>query len=111
MGTIGPFYKYERKVASACIEAGVNYVSICDDYDAAAEFMELDEEAKQAGVTAITGVGWTPGTTNVFARLAAEQLDEVDEIATAWASHACRHRRESGHTALYPCRHGHDPDL
>ncbi|MEW6553308.1 MAG: saccharopine dehydrogenase NADP-binding domain-containing protein [Actinomycetota bacterium] len=85
MGTIGPFYKYEKKVARACIEAGVNYVSICDDYDAAADFMELDEEAKKAGVTAITGVGWTPGITNVFARLGADQLDEVEEIATAWA--------------------------
>ncbi|NPV60104.1 MAG: saccharopine dehydrogenase [Actinobacteria bacterium] len=85
MGTIGPFYKYERKVASACIEAGVNYVSICDDYDAAAEFMALDGEARKAGVTAITGVGWTPGITNVFARLGADQLDEVDEIATSWA--------------------------
>jgi len=85
MGTIGPFYKYEKKVASACIEAGVNYVSICDDYDAAAEFMELDDAARKAGVTAITGVGWTPGITNVFARLGADQLDEVEEIATAWA--------------------------
>lgn len=85
MGTIGPFYKYEKKVAAACIEAGVNYVSICDDYDAAIGFMALDEEAKKAGVTAISGVGWTPGITNVFARLGADQLDEVEEIATAWA--------------------------
>jgi saccharopine dehydrogenase-like NADP-dependent oxidoreductase len=85
MGTIGPFYKYEKKVAGACIDAGVNYVSICDDYDAAAAFLELDGEAKKAGVTAITGVGWTPGITNVFARLGADQLDEVDEIATSWA--------------------------
>ena len=85
MGTIGPFYKYEKKVATACIEAGVNYVSICDDYDAAADFMQLDEEARNAGVTMITGVGWTPGITNVFARLGADQLDEVEEIATAWA--------------------------
>lgn len=85
MGTIGPFYKYEKKVASACIEAGVNYVSICDDYDAAAAFLELDDAAKKAGVTAISGVGWTPGITNVFARLGVDQLDEVDEIATAWA--------------------------
>ena len=85
MGTIGPFYKYEKKVAAACIDAGVDYVSICDDYDAAADFMTLDEEARKAGVTAITGVGWTPGITNVFARLGAEQLDEVEEIATAWA--------------------------
>jgi saccharopine dehydrogenase-like NADP-dependent oxidoreductase len=86
MGTIGPFYKYEKKVASACIDAGVNYVSICDDYDAAAAFMELDADAKKAGVTAITGVGWTPGITNIFARLGADQLDEVDEIATSWAA-------------------------
>ena len=85
MGTIGPFYKYEKKVAAACIDAGVNYVSICDDYDAAADFLELDAAAKKAGVTAISGVGWTPGITNVFARLGAEQLDEVDEIATSWA--------------------------
>ncbi len=85
MCAIGPFYKYEKKVASACIEAGVNYVSICDDYDAAADFMELDAEAKKAGVTAITGVGWTPGITSVFARLGADQLDEVEEIATAFA--------------------------
>jgi saccharopine dehydrogenase-like NADP-dependent oxidoreductase len=85
MGTIGPFYKYEKKVASACIDAGVNYVSICDDYDAAADFLELDDAAKKAGVTAISGVGWTPGITNVFARLGAEKLDEVDEIATSWA--------------------------
>jgi lysine 6-dehydrogenase len=85
MGTIGPFYKYERKVAAACIEAGVDYVSICDDYDAAAEFLKLDGEAKKAGVTAISGVGWTPGITNVFARLGADEMDEVDEIATSWA--------------------------
>lgn len=85
MGTIGPFYKYEKLVASACIDAGVNYVSICDDYDAAAAFLELDGAAKKAGVTAITGVGWTPGITNVFARMGADKLDEVDEIATSWA--------------------------
>lgn len=85
MGTIGPFYKYEKKVASACIDAGVNYVSICDDYDAAADFLELDGAAKKAGVTAITGVGWTPGITNVFARFGADQFDEVEEIATSWA--------------------------
>ncbi len=85
MGTIGPFYKYEKKVASACIDAGVNYVSICDDYDAAAAFLEFDDAAKKAGITAITGVGWTPGITNIFARMGADQLDEVDEIATSWA--------------------------
>lgn len=85
MGTIGPFYKYEKKVASAAIDAGVNYVSICDDYDAAEAFLTLDDAARKAGVTAITGAGWTPGITNMLAKLGADRLDEVDEIATAWA--------------------------
>jgi saccharopine dehydrogenase-like NADP-dependent oxidoreductase len=88
LGAIGPFYKYEVKMARAVIEAGVNYVSICDDYDACAGILELDGEAQKAGILAITGVGWTPGVTNVMARKAADQLDEVDEIATSWASHA-----------------------
>ncbi len=88
LGTAGPFYKYEAKMARAAIEAGAHYVSICDDYDAAAEVLELDEAAKKAGVTAVTGVGWTPGITNVLARKAADQLDEVDEIATSWGCHA-----------------------
>ena len=85
IGGVGPFYKYELEVASGALAAGVDYVSICDDYDAAADFLELDEAAKKAGVTAISGVGWTPGITNVFARLGADQLDEVEEIATSWA--------------------------
>jgi saccharopine dehydrogenase-like NADP-dependent oxidoreductase len=88
LGAIGPFYKYEVKQAIACIEAGVNYVSLCDDYDACAAVLELDEDAREAGVLAITGVGWTPGVTSVMARKAADQLDEVDEVATSWASHA-----------------------
>ena len=40
---IGPFYLYEAKVATAAIEAGVPYVSLCDDYDAAQAVLELDD--------------------------------------------------------------------
>lgn len=88
LGTVGPFYKYEARMIRACIEAGTNYVSICDDYDAAEEALSLDGGARDAGITAVTGVGWTPGITNVLARKAAEELDEVDEIALSWGCHA-----------------------
>jgi len=88
LGTIGPFYKYEEKVARACIEARVNYVSICDDYDAADAILKLDGEAKEAGITMITGVGWTPGITNVLAKKAADEIDEVEDIAVSWGAHA-----------------------
>jgi len=87
MGTIGPFYKYEVKMAKACIEAGTDYVSICDDYDAAAAVLELDEEAKRAGVTAVTGVGWTPGVTNMLAAWGAQSLDKLESVNVAWGCH------------------------
>ncbi len=88
LGSIGPFYKYEAKVVKACIDAGVNYVSICDDYDACAAALEMDAEAKAAGLTMIPGCGWTPGITNVLARKGSAAFDDVEEVAVAWGAHA-----------------------
>ncbi len=88
LGSIGPFYKYEAKVVKACIDAGVNYVSICDDYDACAAALELDAEAKAAGLTMISGCGWTPGVTNVLARRGSAEFDDLMEVAVAWGAHA-----------------------
>jgi lysine 6-dehydrogenase len=85
---IGPFYRYEAQVAQAAIAARVPYVSLCDDYDAAQAVLELDGAAKAAGVTVLTGLGWTPGLSNVLARRGAEQFDLVDEINVAWGSSA-----------------------
>ena len=84
-GTIGPFYMYEKKVAKAAIDAGVNYVSICDDYDGARDVMSLDSSAKKNGVTIITGLGWTPGISNMLAKKGADEMDSVEKIAISWA--------------------------
>jgi len=88
MSAIGPFYKYEVKVASAALDAKVNYVSICDDYDAAENVFSLDEKAKKSGITILTGLGWTPGISNVLARVGSDRLDSVDEIAISWGGSA-----------------------
>jgi lysine 6-dehydrogenase len=85
---IGPFYRYEAKVAQAAIEAGVPYTSLCDDYDGTQAVLELDEVAKAAGVTVLTGLGWTPGLSNLLARKGADQFDLVDEINVSWGSSA-----------------------
>ncbi|MCS7286632.1 MAG: saccharopine dehydrogenase NADP-binding domain-containing protein [Anaerolineae bacterium] len=85
VGCIGPFYKFALPLAKAALEAKVNYVDICDDYGPVEEILAMDEAARQAGITIITGLGWTPGITNILARRASEQLDEVDEIHIAWA--------------------------
>jgi lysine 6-dehydrogenase len=78
---LGPFYRFEAKLVRAAIEAGVNYCSICDDWDAAeAVINELGDEAKKKGVTAITGLGASPGLSNVAVRNLVGQMDRVRRV-------------------------------
>ncbi len=87
-GALGPFYRFERPIVEAAIEAGVNYVSICDDHDAAEAVLELDQAAKEKGLKILTGLGWTPGVTNIFARKGYDELDDVEKINVYWAGSA-----------------------
>lgn len=86
MNFAGPFYRLAHYVVEAVIEAKVNYVDVCDDYDATRRLLEYDEAAKNAGVTVLIGMGASPGITNLFARIGSDWLDEVDVIHTAWAT-------------------------
>lgn len=88
LSCIGPFYKFEVKIAKAAIEAKVNYVSICDDFDAAEEVLKLDEEAKERNVTILTGMGWTPGISNVMALKGIKKINGAKIVKIAWAGDA-----------------------
>lgn len=77
---VGPFYKYGIEPMKAAIEAGTNYVDICDDADIFQEAFTLDEAAKKAGVSICLGCGNSPGFSNVAVKYIADKLDEVDEI-------------------------------
>ena len=83
----GPFYKTAVAVARAAVEAGVNYIDICDDYEAVPILFssaDIDKAAKEAGITLLTGMGSDPGTNNVLVKWYASQLDRVDEIHLFW---------------------------
>ncbi len=82
----GPFYKTAVAVARAAVEAKVNYIDICDDYEATQILFasDIDEAARKAGITVLTGMGSDPGTNNVIVKWYANQLDRVDEIALFW---------------------------
>ena len=56
-GALGPFYLFEKPIVRAAIDAGVDYVSICDDHDAAEAVLALDEEAAEKGRRILTGLG------------------------------------------------------
>lgn len=85
MNFVGPYFRFETKVLEACIEVGVNYIDICDDYDTTIDALKLNEKAKEKGVTAIIGMGSSPGVTNIISKLGADALDHVEEINTYWA--------------------------
>ncbi|HLT59007.1 MAG TPA: saccharopine dehydrogenase NADP-binding domain-containing protein [Limnochordales bacterium] len=85
VGALGPFYLYEETMVRAAIDVRTPYVSICDDGDAAAAALALDEAARAKEVPILTGMGWTPGLSNLLARRAAAQLDQVTAVRIAWA--------------------------
>jgi saccharopine dehydrogenase (NAD+, L-lysine-forming) len=78
-------YHFGLIVTRAAISAGVNYLDLGGLFNTPRQ-LELDEEAKRAGVTICLGSGATPGVTNLMARRAADQLDQVDEVHIAFAS-------------------------
>lgn len=83
----GPFYKTAVAVARAAVEAKVNYIDICDDYEAVPILFssaDIDKAAKEAGITVLTGMGSDPGTNNVLVKWYANQMDRVDEIHLFW---------------------------
>lgn len=84
VNTVGPFYKFGVPILKTAIKAERNYLDICDDWKPTIEMLKLDEEAKAAGITAIIGIGASPGITNLMAVKACSELDEVEEIITGW---------------------------
>ena len=86
INTAGPFYKTAVPVARAAVEAKVNYIDICDDYEGTEILFqsEIDQLAKDAGITVLTGMGSDPGTNNVLVKWYADRLDRVDEIYLYW---------------------------
>jgi saccharopine dehydrogenase (NAD+, L-lysine-forming) len=81
LNCIGPFYSTVKPILIEVIRAGVNYVDICDDVDVTLEILDMDADAKKAGITALIGMGSSPGATNLLARLAHDTLlDETEAI-------------------------------
>ena len=83
---VGPFYRFERPVADAAIDAGVHYISIADDYDAYLEVEKLEPKAKKKGIKVMTGFGNSPGLTQMLAKKGYLYLDKPEGISVNWAA-------------------------
>lgn len=68
-------------VIDAAIRAGVNYADLISE-----PTEEQRERAAEAGVTAVSGLGLTPGTSNVLCAHAAQDFEDIDEFHIHWVS-------------------------
>jgi saccharopine dehydrogenase (NAD+, L-lysine-forming) len=81
LNCVGPFYRYGPGILKAVIRAGINYVDVCDDLDATEKLLGLDGDARKAGVSALIGMGSSPGVANLLVRFCADTLlDQVESV-------------------------------
>lgn len=73
-------YAFNVAVMEACLEADAHYLDLGGLYHETQNQMELDEAFDEAGLTAVLGIGASPGLTNVAAAKGAQMLDSVREI-------------------------------
>ena len=98
LNTVGPFFKYGPPVLEAAIESGCHYLDINDDWEPTLDMLKMHERAKEKGITAIIGMGASPGLTNMLARVAMQQLDTVDTVYTGWSLEGASPDAESSQT-------------
>ena len=77
--------RFNAKIMKAAVNSGAHYVDAAMDYPLWTQLVEnqpldLDDEFKKAGLTALVSCGGSPGITNVMARYACDKLDRVDAI-------------------------------
>ena len=84
LNTTGPFFKLAMPILEMAIECQRHYLDICDDWEPTLDMLALDGEAREAGVTAIVGLGASPGLTNLLSLAAMNELDSVREVYTGW---------------------------
>lgn len=75
---LGPFHLFEPKLVAAALETGVDYASICDEWEPAGAVIDrFHQAARDKGVTVITGLGTSPGLSNLAISYYARQMDRT----------------------------------
>ena len=84
VNTTGPFFKFGLPILKAAIDTNTHYFDICDDWEPTEKMLLLNNDERSSEITGITGLGASPGLTNILAYLAILELDEVSKVYTGW---------------------------
>lgn len=81
---VGPFFRFGVPTLDCAIAARVNYFDICDDPEPTLAMLEMGKQAEAAGITAVVGLGATPGITSMLAANVHRLLTRTTELHAAW---------------------------
>jgi lysine 6-dehydrogenase len=73
-------YRLNLEMMEAALAAGCHYADLGGLYHVTLKQWEAHERFRDAGLSAVMGIGSAPGITNVLARLGADELDSVTSI-------------------------------
>jgi len=73
-------YHLNLTVTTAAIQTRKNLTDLGGVYYMTLKQLELNNEAKEAGVTVVLGCGLAPGVADILAKHGADKLDRVDEV-------------------------------
>jgi saccharopine dehydrogenase (NAD+, L-lysine-forming) len=73
-------YVFNVDVMDACLDSESHYLDLGGLYHKTQDQLEYDEKFDEAGLTAVLGIGASPGLTNIATAMGASHLDEVDSI-------------------------------
>lgn len=72
-------YNWNVDIMRACLIVGAHYIDLGGLFHVTRQQFELHDDFVRSGLTAVLGMGSTPGTMNVMAGYAASKLDTVRE--------------------------------
>ncbi len=73
-------YVFNPPILNACIAEKAHYADLGGLFHGTRRLMDMHAQVEAAGITAILGIGGTPGITNLLARAAVDKLDSVESI-------------------------------
>ena len=84
INNIGPYFMFGDWIPRAAIQAGINYLDICDDHDTTLTLLNLNKIIERENLVFLINIGASPGLTNIMAKMGAEKLDKVSSIRVLW---------------------------
>lgn len=102
----GPFSQTFRPMLNACLSAKVDYLDVTGEIGVFEELFARDSDCKDAGITAISGVGFDVVPTDCLAAMVKEQLPDATHLRLGIAGVGAGISRGTAKTMFEGTAHG-----